>query len=216
VWQNRCYLATAYIMRGDATQPSASSVEEPAKSGSIRDGFTIWPLVLTVGFPVLLVLVWTGPFELAFVGAPIVLSMWAVAALLALFIAIVSASNRAWRPAISMLVLPLASLAAILNSSAFWSFAIDTGERIHFQLMRASYLSQVAKLPANGEPRFAIWNWGGFVIGHAVVYDESGEIVLPMEKQSPAWKKKIAGTELSCGVWGTPVGDHFYIVRTGC
>jgi hypothetical protein len=185
---------------------------KPAASSEESDGLAIWPLALAIGFPALLILIWTGPFDLAFVGAPIILWVWTLAALVALS----SAPSGEWRRAISMSVLPLASLVAILNASTFWYFAIDAGERTHFQLMRSSYLGQIAKLPADGEPRFAIWNWGGFVVGHAAVYDESDEIVLPMEKRSLAWKKRVASTELSCGVWGAPVGDHFYIVRTGC
>jgi hypothetical protein len=113
-----------------------------------------------------------------------------------------------------MSVLPLATLVAIANAGTVWLFAIETGERIHFHAMRHSYLEDVSKLPSSGEPRFAMWHWGGFVIGHAVVYDESDEILLP--EQSSAWKERVANTEVSCGAWGSPLGNHFYLVRTGC
>jgi hypothetical protein len=86
---------------------------------------------------------------------------------------------------------------------------METGERIHFHVMRRSYLQEVAKLPSTGEPRFLLWHWGGFGVGHGVVYDES--------ERSSAWKKRVENSEVgSCGVWGTPLGDHFYLVRTGC
>jgi hypothetical protein len=92
---------------------------------------------------------------------------------------------------------------------------METGERIHFHVMRRSYLEEVAKLPSTGEPRFVLWQWGGFGVGHGVVYDESDEIPLP--ERSSAWKKRVENTEAgACGVWGTPLGDHFYLVRTGC
>jgi hypothetical protein len=54
------------------------------------------------------------------------------------------------------------------------------------------------------------------VIGHAAVYDESDEIVLPSDRRSAGWKRRAAGTELECGVASEPTGGHFYIVRTGC
>ena len=114
-----------------------------------------------------------------------------------------------------MSTLPLATIIAVANFDTFWPLAMETGERIHFQAMRRSYLEEVSKLPPTDEPRFALWHWGGFVVGHAVVYDESDEIVLP--EQSPAWKKRVANTEVGlCGAWGSPLGDHFYLVRTGC
>jgi hypothetical protein len=92
---------------------------------------------------------------------------------------------------------------------------METGETLHFQALSHSYLEDVSKLPPSGEPRFAIWRRGGFGIGHAVVYDESDEIARP--EQSPAWKKRVADTEVGmCGAWGTPLGNHFYLIRTGC
>jgi hypothetical protein len=92
---------------------------------------------------------------------------------------------------------------------------METGERLHFQAMRRSYLEDVSKLSSSGEPRFAMWRRGGFGIGHGVVYDESDEIVLP--EPSSAWKKRVANTEVGmCGAGGTPLGNHFYLVRTGC
>jgi hypothetical protein len=126
-----------------------------------------------------------------------------------------SARAHIWRRALSLSVLPLVTLVAIANAGTVWSLAIEAGERLHFQVMRRSYLEDVLKLPSVGEPRFAVWLWGGFVTGHGVVYDESDEIVMP--EQSPAWKKRVVNTEVgSCGAWGLPLGNHFYLVRTGC
>ena len=80
-------------------------------------------------------------------------------------------------------------------------------------MMRQSYLEDVSELPT-GEPRLKYWSWGGFSIGHGVVYDESDEIGQP--ERSPAWKSRVKDTELICGVSGEPLGDHFYLVRVGC
>jgi hypothetical protein len=180
-----------------------------------EDRFTMWPTMLACCFPLILIILWSGPFDLAFLGVPVLFIIWACSALLALGIAIFSARARDWRRAVSISVLSLATLVVIASAGTVWPLAMEIGERIHFQAMRRSYLEDVSKLPSSSEPRFAIWRWGGFGIGHAVVYDESDEIVLP--EQSSAWKKRVANTEVgSCGVWGSPLGNHFYLVRTGC
>jgi hypothetical protein len=180
-----------------------------------EDRFTIWPIALACGFPIVLILLWAGPFVLAFVGAPILMMVWASSALLASVFAFSAARVRLWRRALSVSVLPLATFAAIATD--VWAVAIETGETIHFHVMRRSYLEGVAKLPSTGDPRFVLWQWGGFVVGHGVVYDESDELRLPLSERSAAWKKRVENTEIgACGVWGTPLGDHFYLVRTGC
>ena len=186
-----------------------------ATTRTSNDRFAIWPTALACCFPLILVILWTGPFDLALFGVPVLFMTWACSALLAFGIAIISAGARDWRRVLSMSVLPLATLVIVANGSTVWALAMDTGERIHFQAMRRSYLEDVAKLPQSGEPRFTVWRWGGFGIGHAVVYDESDEIML--REQSSAWKKRVANTEVGmCGAWGSPLGDHFYLVRTGC
>ena len=164
----------------------------------------------------MLLLVWSLPFDWTMLIAPIVLVIWANAALFALVFAIFSAIERAWRRSVSMLILPLVSLAALLNFGSVWLFAINAGETLHFQFMRTNYLAQVANLPPDRGPRLAVFNWGGFVVSHGVVYDRSDEILLPPVKQSPEWNTRIAGTELECGFSGYPLGDHFYNVRIYC
>jgi len=186
-----------------------------ATTGVIKHRFTTWPTALACGLPLILIMLWSGPFDLAFFGAPILFMVWACSALLALGIAIVSLSARDWWRAGSVSILPLTTLVLVANAGTVWLLAMQIGEQIHFQAMRRSYLEDVAKLPSKGEPRFAMWPWGGFVVGHAVVYDESDEIALP--GQSSAWKKRVADTEVGlCGAWESPLGHHFYLVRTGC
>ncbi|HXI08901.1 MAG: hypothetical protein ACRC1G_12575 [Bradyrhizobium sp.] len=170
--------------------------------------------MLALGFPIALVALWAGPFDLTFIGVPILLVAWICAALVALGMSVQSALIRSsWR-AFSWLVLPLVTIAAAADPQRVWGLAIEAGQRIHFQAVRASYLNDVSQLPSN-EPRFLVWRWGGFGVGHGVAYDESDEIALP--ERSVAWNKRVAGTEVGmCGAWGIPLGDHFYLVRMGC
>jgi hypothetical protein len=176
--------------------------------------FTVWPTTLACCLPVALIALWTGPFDLAFMGVPVLLMIWTCSALFAAGIAISAIKARSWKQVVSMSTLPLATLVVAANFGTLWPFAIETGESIHFHVMRSSYLKEVSKLPTN-EPRFAMWRWGGFGIGHAVIYDESDEIL--SREQSLVWKKRVADTEVGmCGAWGSSLGDHFYLVRTGC
>jgi hypothetical protein len=164
---------------------------------------------------VILIVLWSGPFDLTFLGIPVLLTAWTCLALLALAKAIFSVCAREWRRAGSMSILPFMTLVAVTHANVLWPLATETGERLHFQAMRRTYLEDVSNLPSSSEPRFAMWRWGGFGVGHAVVYDESDEIVLP--QKSSAWIKRVADTEVGlCGAWGTPLGNHFYLVRTGC
>jgi hypothetical protein len=179
-----------------------------------EDRFVGWPIALACGFPSALVALWAVPFSFTFAGMPVLLGAWILTALLTSGMALRSARRRNWRRAFSWSLLPLVTLVAAANSERAWSLASETGDRIHFQVMRSSYLDDVSRLPS-GEPRFAVWRWGGFGVGHGVVYDESDEIALP--EQSAAWKKRVADTEVgTCGAWGIPLGSHFYLVRTGC
>jgi hypothetical protein len=197
------------------TKALLNAEREMATTSLSKHRFTMWPTALACCFPLILIILWSGPFDLAFLGVPVLLMIWTCSALLALGIAIFSASTRHWWRAVSTSVLPLATLVVIANAGTVWQLAMDIGERIHFQVMRRSYLEDVSKLPSLGEPRLAIWRWGGFGIGHAVVYDESDEIALP--EKSSAWKQRVGGTEVGlCGARGSSLGNHFYLVRTGC
>ncbi len=184
--------------------------------GSEEDRFAVWPLATAIGFGLALILVWAGPFGLAFLGVPLLLLLWAATVLVASIAIAFALRGHKWRRAISVSILPIFTLAAGLDANPLLVFAIDTGDRIHFRLMRSHYADQVSEIAADRGPRLAIFDWGGFVVSHAVVYDESDEIVMPVVQQSAAWKKRIAGTELECGAWGTSLGQHFYLVRIGC
>ncbi|SRR5260221_9327715 len=183
---------------------------------AVRNSLLIWPLALAISGPIALVLLWSCPFDVVSLGAPLLLLIWGWAAIAAVIVAIYAARHRAWRRAASAVILPLVVIIALANLGTLWMFAIEYGELMHFKLMRANYEAQVRRLPTDKGPRLALFDWGGFVVGHGVVYDESDEIALPANEQSAAWKARIAETELACGVWGAPVGDHFYIVRIGC
>ena len=107
--------------------------------------------------PILIVL-WTGPFDLVFAGVAILFIIWMCAFLMTLVMAVLSARVHRWRHALSLLVLPIATLIVVANADCVWLFAIETGEIIHFQAMGRSYLEDVSKLPSAGEPHLRYGN----------------------------------------------------------
>ena len=131
-----------------------------ATTGVIKHRFTAWPTALACGFPLTLIMLWSGPFDLAFVGARLLFMAWACSALLALGIAIFSLSARDWWRAGSMSVLPLATLAVIANAGTVWPLAMQIGEQIHFQAMRRKLSGGCLKAPVAGRTAFR-----GVVVG---------------------------------------------------
>ncbi len=201
-------------MTPEEIQPQAAPAS--AEPRRCRIALVLWPLAFALAGPAGLVVFWSISFDAAFMLAFPWLALWALVAFVLLLVAVIAIARRQWLKALSLALCPLSVLAAYLNFMSVWGFAIETGEYIHFRAKRADYLAEVAKLPTDKGPRIAIFDWGGFGVSHAVIYDESDEIILSKEEQSAAWKERIAGTELACGVWGEPVGNHFYVVRIGC
>jgi len=202
-------------MTPEAIQPQAAPAS--AKPGRRRIALVLWPLAFALAGPAGLVVFWSISFDAAFILAFPWLALWALVAFVLLLVAVIAMLRRQWLKALSLALCPLAVLVAFLNFFAVWGFCMETGEYIHFRAKRSHYLAEVAKLPADQGPRLAIFDWGGFAGSHAVVYDESDEIMLSEAEESADWKNRIEGTELVCGVVGAePVGDHFYIVRIRC
>ncbi|MGA3309837.1 MAG: hypothetical protein ABSD08_14655 [Xanthobacteraceae bacterium] len=181
------------------------------------DRIVYWPIINAVGWPVIFVLVWSGPLMLLIVGAPLVLLLWVLSALAALFDAAVQAQARKWRGFLSIIVFPLITLVAALNLGFVWRTGAELGSYIHFYVMRPSYLREISKLPSD-EPRLKLFYWRSWLLKSTeVVYDESDEITLPWDTQSEGWTKRAARTDAECRVLGYfSMGGHFYIVTFDC
>ncbi len=117
-----------------------------------RDRIIIWPTALACFFPLILIILWSGPFDLTFLGMPILAVTWASSALLALGIAIFSASTRNWWRTISMLVLPLVTLVVIANAGTVWLFAMETGESLISEPCAAAILKTCRSFRPRASP----------------------------------------------------------------
>jgi hypothetical protein len=182
--------------------------------GASEDRILYWPTILAVAGPAVVVLIWLsivladGPISSLFgwLLLFLIMAVWAfagvgtfVVACLELFL------KRAWRRALSSLVLPLAVLVAGLNFETIWN-AQDYG---HFLLWYPSFRAEIDKMPAD-KPRFVVWGWRttrNAEIGLA--YDESDEIA--SDHPSEAWKQRANRV----GVLGSgyrPLYGHFYLI----
>jgi hypothetical protein len=177
------------------------------------DRVLYWPAILAVAGPLAVVLLWA-----AIVSAPsgifvliyllilfLAMAAWAsvgvgviVIACLQLFFA------RAWRRALSSLILPLTVVVAGVNFGAIW----DARDYIPFFLQYPSLRAEIEKIPAD-KPRLVVWGWQtskNDEIGLA--YDESDEIA--SDHPSEGWKKRAN----EVGIRGSgyrPLYGHFYL-----
>jgi hypothetical protein len=182
--------------------------------GVSEDRILYWPTILAVAGPAVVVLIW---FAIVLADSPIsslfgwlllflIAAAWAfagvgtfVVACLELFL------QRAWRRALSSLVLPLAVLVAGLNFENIW----NAQDSAHFFLRYPSLRAEIDKMPAD-KPRFVVWGWRttrNAEIGLA--YDESDEIA--SDHPSETWKLRANRV----GVLGSgyrPLYGHFYLI----
>src|SRR4051812_47185060 len=109
---------------------------EPA----VGDRWLKLPAILLVGFSIALIVIWAGPFGIAFLGAPLLCLLWGGSAIVGVAPGLSWAIQGTWRRAISWLVFPAVTLVAALNFDVVWTGAITAGNRVHFWVMRPHYL----------------------------------------------------------------------------
>jgi hypothetical protein len=72
---------------------------------------------------------------------------------------------------------------------------------------------EIKSLPADGEPKLAVFNTGGMLwSSEGFIYDEADQVALPPEQQSIKWKTRAEEVaELSCGPYeAIALCGHFY------
>lgn len=186
------------------------------------DRWVVWPLLVTLGVPTALVVRRATPlgpdFWYVILGIPGLLLVWATVALYAMVRAIISVRRATWRTAASMAVLPAVVLALAPVPATVLRGCHLVGDLIHFEMMRSQYSAAVKAMPSTGQPKLAVFNWGGMLwASTGVVYDESDEVVLPPAQQTPAWQLRAANTDLSCDGYIThSLGNHFYLASFRC
>jgi hypothetical protein len=186
------------------------------------DRFLVWPIVLSIGFPIVLVFAWiAADLWSSFVLLAAYLLWWG-GALLVFIVMIGCLLGRQWRKAVSALVLPATAVAAVFNLHSVGRASIWAGDRLELLATLPTYSWEIANLPHKEGPRIATFLWRdlnlgfGLALGYEfLVYDDSDEIALPAQERSAAWREN-AGSDLECRLTGVEhVFGHYYFVGHG-
>jgi hypothetical protein len=194
---------------------------------SRKNGASLWPLWVAIGFPLLLVALEATPlapdFVFVLVGVPALLLVWTGLGFWAAILAFRCLARREWKRAVIRALLPLVVLGASLQPMAFIRFCNNAGDAVHFYLRHPAYMQTVRATPTNGEPRLIIFNLGGMSwASRGFVYDERDEIMRDPSRQSPNWKVRAQESELGCGYGAVPMpgpytlAKHWYIASFAC
>lgn len=187
-----------------------------------RDRIVYWPLFIVLLVSAVLVICRASPigpdFAYVLIGTPLLLLVLILAAVPAAMRIPRLARGGRWRCAASYAVLPSVVLVNIAGPLAYLRACDLVGDLIHFEIMRDTYIASIEHLPDGHTPKLVVFNWGGMIWSSAgVIYDQSDEVTLPPEQQSPAWLERASKTELGCGGYSvTSVGGHFYLAAFPC
>jgi hypothetical protein len=178
----------------------------------------VWPVWISVGFPLLLVGFNSTSIGLDFffvlIGIPMLLGIWAGLGIWALILAIRHTRRREWSGVLVNAVLPLVIFGAGLRFWQFIHLCNDGGDVVYFMAERGYYLEKIRTMPSDGEPLLIVFNRGGMLwASRGYVYDESDEIVRDEPLRSADWKSRADNTELSCGYYAQPFPGHLSATR---
>lgn len=177
-----------------------------------------WPLGWAVGIPLLLIGINAtslgADFGFVLLGIPVLMSLWALAALVAGYKAVRAMVRSQWSSAGIAAVLPVTVICVGFIFLPFIHFCNDAGDLTHWLIRRSTYLEAIQSMPANGAPRLWVLNVGGMIwSSRGYVYDESDEILLNTGSQSKSWTARAAHSELSCGYSARPFPGHLTFTR---
>lgn len=206
---------------GDMTGQDA--IDEVRGEPVRRDRFPRSLLIMAIGVPLSLVILAASPLGTNFVyvmmGIPGLLLLWAGAGIWSAVLCVLYARRRRWRLSLGAAVLPVVVIVVAFHLLSFIQHSNYAGDVLHFVLARPYYDRKIASLPANDQPRLAVFNWGGMVwASRGLVYDESDEVALPPGQQSAAWLANPYRAELACqgGVSVRPLWSHYYLASFPC
>ncbi|MFD1302486.1 hypothetical protein [Methylobacterium marchantiae] len=188
------------------------------------DSFTVFYVVLTLGFYLLLAFSWEldRAFNLFILLVPILLIPGLLLAVTLLVGLTLNLFRRRWRRVLSVLMAPFAAAVPLflcqhLGLTPTW---------LRFTLNRSHYDAEIARMVRQADaPRLKAFDWGE--TGGAgstnqfltLVFDEAGEIILSADQRSKRWLEQARQDWRLQGIHrdGAKVniqhlGGHFYAV----
>ena len=208
-----------------AWEPNVTG-QEIEGTGQIARGFRerapLLLLILAVASTLALILIDATPLSTEFAHAiyvmPSILIIWAVIFVRSSTLFIRRTDERNWNHGVLPGFLLVTSILVFFNFFPFLRGCNYLGGALRFAMTRSYYENHIARLPFDGTPRLAVFNWGGMIwASKGVVYDESDEIALPLGQQSADWNARARSGELGCGNWDARrLSSHFYLVAFSC
>ena len=139
-------------------------------------------------------------------------------------IALVDLVRGRFKRAAALLLAPF--VVALPFIFPIWSLQYRTFELVRLYMNKGYYDAVIEKLPpAERASKVVFFDWGatGLMLAttdYSLVYDESGEIALPDEKRSQAWKDRVYPQEhwdaYHCVTSARHVIGHYYSVAIRC
>ena len=161
-------------------------------------------------------------FNLYLLLVPLLLLPTLVVAVSLLVSLIGNAVKRRWRRCVSVVAGPLVAASAFV----FVGYLGINPDRIRFELTKSYYTKLTVQMPREGaDPLFMRFDWGSTGgagaanIFHMLVFDESDEVALPLERRSDQWRQR-AGTQMPSmlnaderhSIQVKKMGGHFYLI----
>jgi hypothetical protein len=209
---------------------SDPAIHPPAPIGSKSNDRFLWGFPLfALGYEVFLAAlnylerINAGALTVTFLFFALVVLMMLVIAVAGIIALLMGRFKRAAALLLAPLIIAAPFLVPILR---YENFAFDL---IRFHFTKAAYAEIVDRLsPAERTSRVLFFGWGsvGFagISGSSeywLVYDESGEIALPVEERSQSWKdrankEKGYFSDEKCLAEAHHLSGHYYSTATHC
>jgi hypothetical protein len=171
------------------------------------DRFLVWPSAVAVLFVGLIAGAVETPGPEAF---GIILSLASVtpSIVIGLLVALVYFLwKRRWRAALTSVLAPTLCVALAFPR------ARSPAHYVHFLVTRHTYYAQITSLPGTPGHRFGSFDWStGFAGGPStfLIFDESDEIALPIQKHAAALSVELGFAE-SCAGRVQHLQGHYYV-----
>jgi len=178
----------------------------------------IWILILAIPGALLLFLMLVVPVLVVLPPSLEVLPWLAIGLAMAVVVDVLGRrlQRRRFRWSVCGSALASTAMLALLVSypSARDSAATTASRWVDFAFYRRDLDAQVREQHRSGQsPALVVITIDGFItIVHGIAYDESGEMALPVGRQSERWRAAAAGGELDGDTWSATrlYGNYFW------
>ncbi len=189
----------------------STAQELESVSGKINRSFARWCLLIAVAIPFACGVLVSYSASTLLIIVLTVVPIWLLAAVAVLGFSVFNATKGRWKAS----MYGLGATVILAGSLVLIPVGLHTGYYIRLWTFWNYYDAEIAKIPKDGNPRFRVFDWGGYLIFNSIflVYDETDELSLAPGRQSSEWMGRAGA--LFAGNWSAEhLNDHYYVVTT--